>query len=342
MTTRAISRLHHPAVFFTAAAGICAASFLIAGMLPRIRNAGAVAVGVTCDLVLIVPALYYLLLVRGRRWPAIGVVPVFIVCLLAASWILPDEHHDVLAGFEWAAAPLELGLLAYIGWRAAASIRGARRRLRGGGVDAFDTIREAARETIGMPRVADMLAQELAMFYYALASWKSSPRRTGDGFSSYRNSGYGVLLSAILIVLVLETIAIHVLVYTLWSGLAAWVLTGISLYTLVWMIGDWQALRLRLTEIRPDRIVIRLGTRWDAEIPRGDVLYVGPPEPVAGEPRPLRFALLGDPSLEIRLSRPVTARGPYGLRRSSTVIRLQLDNPDRFAESAGARGANSR
>ena len=79
MSTHAITRLRRPAIFLAAAAAICACSVLVAGMLPRLQNAGVVAVGVTCDLVLVVPALYYLLLVRGRRWPAFSLVPVVIV-----------------------------------------------------------------------------------------------------------------------------------------------------------------------------------------------------------------------------------------------------------------------
>jgi len=342
MRTRAIARLRHPAVFLAAAAAICACSILIAGMLPRLQNAGAVAVGVTCDLLLVLPALYYLLLVRGRRWPAIGLVPVFIVCLLAAGWILPAEHQGTLTLFEWAAVPAELGLLGYVGWRAVRSIRSARRHLREGSADAFGAIREAARETIGSERVADMLAQELAMFYYAFGSWRAPLPRAGGGFSSYRKNSYGTFLAAIVMVLVVETVAVHLALYMLWSPVAAWALTAISLYTLVWMVGDWRALRLRTTEVTTERILIRLGTRWEVEIPREDVVFAGPPGEAAPGERPLKLALIGRPDVEIRLSRPVTVRGLYGLRRTSDVVLLQVDDPERFVEAVRATAPATR
>ena len=341
MGTHAITRLRRPAIFLAAAGAICACSIVVAGMLPRLQNANAVAVGVTCDLVLIVPALYYLLLVRGRRWPAFSLVPVFIVCLLAASWILPAEHHGLLTGLELAAVPLELGLLGYIGWRAGRSVRSARRHMREGGADAFSAIRSAARETIGVPRVADMLAQELAMFYYAFGSWRTPLPPAGDGFTSYRKNSYSVFLFAIVMVLVIETIAVHLAIYMLWSTVLAWILTAISLYTLIWMIGDWRALRLRTSTVTPDSIQIRLGTRWDVEIPRNDVDYVGPPTALAGNVRPLKLVLIGEPDVEIRLSRPVTARGIYGLRRTSTIVHLQVDDPARFVESTRGPGPTS-
>ena len=339
MRTRAITRPGRPAIFLAAAVTIYACSVLVAAMLPRVENAGAVAIGVTCDLVLVVPALYYLLLVRGRRWPAFSLVPVFIVCLLAATWVLPAEHHGLLTAFEYAAVPLELGLLGYIGWRAVSSIRGARRHMREGGSDAFHAIREAAKETIGVPRVADMLAQELAMFYYAFGSWRTPLPRAGEDFTSYRKNSYGVFIAAIVMVLIIETIAVHLAIHMLWSAAVAWVLTGISLYTLVWMIGDWRALRLRTTRVTPDRIHVRLGTRWDVEIPRGDVVSIGPPRKIADGERPLRLVLLGGPDVEIRLSRPVTAHGIYGLRRSSTMVHLQIDDPERFIQAVRGTGA---
>lgn len=52
--------------------------------------------------------------------------------------------------------------------------------------------------------------------------------------------------------------------------MSIWSLTGISLYTLVWMIGDWRALRLRTSTVTPDSIQLRLGTRWEVEIPLVD------------------------------------------------------------------------
>jgi hypothetical protein len=342
MTARLLSRVTHPATFLVAASAIYVCSILIVGQLPRLQDADALAVGVTCDLVLLVPALYYLLLVRGRGWPALGLAPVFVISLVAASRILPAEHHRLLSALELAAVPVELGLLGWIGWRAVALTRRLRSRRRTADDDAFAAIRRASREAIGSSWVAELFAQEIATFYYALCSWRTPLPDAKRGFTSYRKNSYGVFLSAIVIVLVVETVAVHLLIHTLWSSVAAWTLTAFSLYGLLWMIGDFQALRLRTTSVAADRIDIRLGTRWEVTIPRDAVTSVQSfGQPVDADctsaraaedksAKPVDLVLFGTPDVEIRLSRPVTARGLFGLRRTATTIRLQIDDPEGF------------
>lgn len=248
----------------------------------------------------------------------------------------------MLTPVEWAAVTLELGLLGYIGWRAARSIRRARSRLREGDSDSFTAIRTAARETIRLRLAAEALAQEMAMIYYAFFCWRKPPPPEGEGFSSHRQNSYGIFLFAIVIVLVIETVAVHLLIYMLWIKLVAWIFTAISIYTLIWMIADWQALRLRRTAISSDRIYIRLGSRWDVEIPRDSVISIGAPKQPVNDVRPLKLVLLGDPNVEIELSRPVTARGIYGLRRTSSIVRLQLDEPESFIAQARPAAAPDR
>jgi len=330
-TLRITSWICHPATFLAAVAAIYAVSISIAGMLPRFRDADLVASAVTCDLVLVIPALYYLLLVRGRGWHGIGVVPVFLISLVAAARIVPADHQRLLAGFEWLAIPLELIVVGWIGRRAVASLRRARAT---GGGDAFEAIRHAASDVLGSARLGEILAQEIATLYFALGTWKT-PLPRADGFTSYRENSHGLVMSAIGIVLVIETVAVHIAVHMLWSATAAFVLTALGLYGLLWMIGDSRALRLRVTTIEPDRIDVRLGIRWEVTIPRyaliGAEELTSPPSRDEGfAERPLKLVLIGAPNVELRLSRPVTARGMFGLRRSSTRVLLQIDDAPRF------------
>jgi len=331
-TRRLTAWIFHPATFAGAAAAIYAASISIASMVPRFRDADLLASAITCDLVLVVPALYYLLLVRGRGWHAIGLVPVFLVSLVAAARIVPADHQRLLSGLEWLALPLELVVVGWIGRRAVVSLRHARGRNRG---DAFTAIRQAAGDIVGSARLGDILAQEIATLYFALATWRTRAPRPDEGFTSYRENSYGVVMAAIGGVLVLETVSVHLAVHLLWSATAAFALTALGLYGLLWMIGDFRALRLRLTTIGPERIDVRLGIRWEVTIPREDLLAaeeLGSPrqqaEDVGG--RPLSLVLIGAPNVELRLARPVTARGMFGLRRSATRLRLQIDDAPRF------------
>jgi hypothetical protein len=237
----------------------------------------------------------------------------------------------MLEHWEYLAAAVELGIISYIGWRAFRSIRRARSELRQGAGDALAAIRTAACETIRFRWASDAAAQEMAMFYYAFFSWRRPVPSADAGFSSYRKNSYGIFLAAIVMVLVIEMVAVHIVVYMFWSGLAAAIFTAISTYSLIWMIADWQAMRLRLTSVSEDTIHLKLGSRWEAEIPLSSVVSIGTPEKRPDDDKPLKLVPVGLPNLQLRLSKPVTARGMYGLRRTTSNILLQLDEPENFS-----------
>lgn len=338
MASRAIRRFPLPATFFAAAAGVYACAIWVSALLPRLADADWVAVGMTLDLVVVVPLLYYLLLVRGRGWRLAGVIPVALAGFLAAMWIVPEEHRGLITALEWIAVPLELCLLGLIGRRAATSIGRVRSRAETGD-DAFDAIRAAALDVTGTRWAAELLSQEIASFYYAFGSWRTPLPAEGAGYSSYRSNSYAPFFAAITMAIVIETVALHLVVQALWSSVAAWILTGLGLYSLIWLIGDFQALRLRRTTLTQESVEIRLGTRWEITIPRSDIAGVellGKTDSTDArpEPRAVKLVLLGQPDVEIRLNRPVTVRGLFGLRKTTSILRLQVDDAADFARVA--------
>src|SRR5687768_17214771 len=111
-----IDRLNIRALLFcTVAAGVSATAVVLAGMLSGLERPGAVAIGITLDLTLMIPIAYYFLVVRPRGWPIISVAPVFIISLLIAATIIPAEHQQMLGLMEALAIPIELTLLGWIG-----------------------------------------------------------------------------------------------------------------------------------------------------------------------------------------------------------------------------------
>ena len=227
------------------------------------------------------------------------------------------------------AALAELALIAFIVYKALQLRKGYRERA-ATGMDLYDSLRESAGSVVGTV-AGGALAYEATLLYYATAGWSRSPE-IGDGaFSVHRNVAYIPLMLAVMIALVVETIAVHLLL-RLWSPVAAWVLTAISLYTLVWLIGDIHAVRLRPTRIRDGILHFRLGLRWDAKISIASIQSVGTPE---NDDRPggrehLKAILVGAPNLRIQLREPIRAVGFYGLLRRVRTIDLHVDDPDGF------------
>lgn len=326
-----------PALATTAAV---VAAVVAAGVVALERSSGAMVVvtAVTVDLVLIIPALHYLLVVRRHRLPAITVVPVFFLSLAIASVVLPADDRALYDLVVRLAVPLELGVAGYIlyrlllGWRA---IRAA------GTNDVLDRYRAGARASFpatvpSVDRAADAVAFEAAVVWFATRSWRSRPQLPAGAtaFPGHRASAYAGVVAGLLMVVAVEVVAVHLLLAA-WSAAAAWVLTGLSLYGAVWLVGDLQAIRLRPSWVEGDRLCMRLGLRWTATVPVSRVRAARKLAPGEDAGDALRLALPNAPRVLVQLDTPATARGVYGIRRTVTSFELGVDDRDAFLRRLG-------
>jgi hypothetical protein len=319
-----------PGAFLLAVASVYTFALWLRPRLEHLDGGGLVALGLTVDLVVGVPLLYYLLLVRLRRWPVLTVVPVTVASFLGAAQLLPREFHGTLDRLHLLAAPLELLLLGGITWRAAVALRRFRRAkaAAGEGEDVLAALRNAARQTVGTPWVAEILAFEIGVLYYAFGCWRRGAAPEEGRFTAYRKSGYPMIFGVVMAVMAIELAAVHLLVHFLWSPFWAWVLSGLSLYGALWLVADFQALRHRPTRVTEPGLTLRIGFRWEVEVPWQNIAGLHTLDwqaRAAGEGR-LNLAVVGEPSHELVLREPVTVRGVYGLRKSADRLGLALDD----------------
>ncbi len=327
-------RAHAPLVAFgVGLAAIYAVAFVIVARLGQMDEADVIAGALTLDLTVLVPGLYYVLLVRWRGWSALSVLPVFLLSVLIAGRLIPAAQRHVLNLVEYAAVLVELAIVAVIAHKAL-RMRRAFREKAAAGMDVYESLREAAISVLG-PVAGGMVAYEAAVFYYAFAGWRRSPRAEEQSFTVYRNTGYAALIVAVTIVLVVETVGVHMLV-RIWSPGAAWVFTALSLYALVWMLGDLHAVRLRPMRVAGGVLRLRVGLRWTGSIPLGSIRAVrAPDEGPAREGDRLKAVLVGAPNRRLELAEPIHATGLYGYTRRVATIDLQVDEPDRFDAALG-------
>ena len=111
MTTSTSGRSPSPWWFAIPLIGIYASAFFIITSLPGIAAPGIVAAAVTIDLIVVVPLLYYIVLVRGRKWPPVTVLPVFLLSFAAASFILPSDQQALLNAVGYALPIIEFAIL---------------------------------------------------------------------------------------------------------------------------------------------------------------------------------------------------------------------------------------
>lgn len=324
--------------FVLLAAAVYAAEVLLVGprLLPDRPELGAGAI--TIDLVVGVPLLFYLLVVRAARAPAVTLVPVFLGSLFGASLALPEEHQRYLDLAGRLVVPLELLLL---GWVAVRIHRGSSAPVEGRG-GPFERLRATLRQVLPSRIAADAVAHEAALLGCALLAWRARPDvREGElGFSVHRRNGYGGILAAAAFVTAAETAVVHLLVER-WSPTAAWVLTALGLYGLVWLLGHFQAVRLRPVLLAPDALYVRIGLLWSVRVPYGDVAALEPAgtgAPARRAPGYLHAVTLGPARLLVELCRPADVDGMYGyVKRGVRRIGLAVDDAERFRAELASR-----
>ncbi|CAN5533633.1 hypothetical protein BH23BAC4_BH23BAC4_03470 [soil metagenome] len=323
-----------PLWFVAPLLAIYTAAFFVVEVLPRADAPGAVASGLTLDLVVLVPVLYYAILVRGRGWPAITLAPVILLSFGAAKLLIPPEHQSLLSAFGYALPAVELALVGYVGFRAWRIIR-AKREASAAGGDFYDRVRETLRGAFDVPSVAGALAYEVSLFHYAFSLRRMEAPE--HGFAYHRRSGYGAVFAAVLMVAALELVAIHFLLRS-WSETAALVHIALSLYGVVWLVGDYRAMRRRPHELRATGLRVRYGLRWDLEATWDQVaLARRTRQPAPGDDY-LSTAPVGNPRYVIELHAPIRATGPYGIMRDVRRIGLIVDEPVAFEERLQSLG----
>jgi hypothetical protein len=128
-------------------------------------------------------------------------------------------------------------------------------------------------------------------------------------------------------ILLLESAGLHVII-SLWNQTAGWIVTGLNVYFMIWLIGDYRALKARLIQITPTHLSIRVGVRWEAEIPINQIGQVELISTVRGTPEHnvLVAAILDQPKLCLKLKADVVVHGMYGIQKNVSEIWLGVDD----------------
>ena len=311
--------------FALLAAAVYAAEIVAAQHIAGSPAPGVLAAAVVFDLAVALPAAYWWFFLRGRG-ATLRVVPVIALSLAGAWAVLPPGHRGIIDSARFLLVPLEVAAVGLV-------LRGIVRSLSRGG-DMVERIGEAARAALPHRAAADAVAYEITLFYLALLSWRARPHVPAGAaaFSTHRRSGYAGLVLAVVIMSAVEGTIVHLLAAR-WSVTAAWILTALSIYGVVWMLGDLQAIRLRPTLVQDDTLHVRVGLRWDVRLRWADVEAV---EPRGAAPFPrrapghLRATPMGEPNVVVTLRHPVRVRGPYGISRTVTRLGVAVDEQASF------------
>jgi hypothetical protein len=150
------------------------------------------------------------------------------------------------------------------------------------------------------------------------------------------------MVAGLLVLIVLEAGALH-------AGLVhahpriAWTFTLSSLWAALWLLGDYQAMRLSRSTLTADALELRVGVRARAVVPLAAISEVraGKPGDLPRDRALLKaYAKPTEPTVLLELRESVRAHSMYMPSRSRSRIALAPDDRARFlAELEAARRA---
>lgn len=287
--------------------------------------------GVTYDLVLTLPLSLYFL--SGRKLPKMhfGLLVGFgmLICWLC----IPVAHQFHLSLLRFTVIPL-LELLTLVGLILFA--RNIRKELRKSGKTATDHLqlfKWSGQSVTGNKALAQFLGTELAMCYYALGLWRKRSVQSLE-YTYYRDSGIVALLWALVFLVGIETAAVHLIVER-YSVVAAWILTALSIYSVLFLLAHIKAVKHRPHSLEPDHLMLRNGMFGTAVIPYEAIASVEltSAEPAESTQTILRFVPFGgkeNHSVVLQLKETVEVETIYGFRKKCDVLLLQIDDKHAF------------
>lgn len=295
-----------------------------------INNPNKLAIGITFDLLLTVPFVYFLL-IRKTKIPKTTVVPFLIFGMIICSIILPSEHQYYLNLFKtWAFPLIELLILSFVIY----TFRKGVKRYQFNKKESFDfftTLKNTCNEILPKGLVIPF-ATEVAVFYYGFIYWRKRELKKNE-YSYHKESGTITLLIALIFIIAIETVVLHALLAK-WSTIAAWILTFLSIYSGIQIFGFLKSMLKRPLLIKDKKLYLRYGIMNESTIDLNDIesIEVSSKE-IEADRTTRRLSFLGaleSHNIVIRLKKENTLTGLYGIKRTFKVLALYVDEKTEF------------
>lgn len=295
------------------------------------ENTGALSLAITADLLLTIPIVYFLL-IRKTSIPKTTIVPLVILGLVVGYFTIPIENQFYLNLFKtWGLPFIELGVVSYIIHNIVKTVRLYKSHKDDGNNDFFTTLKTTCHKLLPNFIVTPFVT-EIAVVYYGFFNWKKRKLKPNE-FSYHKENGTVALLLALLFVIAIETIVIH-LVLIKWNNVVTWILTNLSIYSGIQIIGFLKSILKRPIMIVNNVLYLRYGIMKETQISINQIESIElSSNDIEISDTNQKLSLLGNlegHNLIIRLKKENTIRGLYGTKKAYKVLVLQVDQKIEF------------
>ena len=294
-------------------------------------NASQLTTFITVDFILTIP-LIYLLLIRKTKISNLTVAPFLIVCMIIASYAIPETDQSILSiAKTWLIPIVELSVVSIVIYKVSKAIKIYRQATQNNH-DFFSVLNETC-ESLFPKTAAKLVANEIALIYYGFFNFEKVELKPLE-YSNYKGSGILSTLGAIIFVVGIEMVSIHILA-SKWSITLAWILTGLSIYSALQLIGIIRSVPKRPIQILNDELVLRFGMLSETKIPLSaiETITFAKSDDYKSSKYTKTLSLLGsleNPNVIIQLRSTLDLDFMYGKSKPYQTLYFFVDNHQSF------------
>ena len=288
------------------------------------------SIAITLDFLVTLPLVFYLL-IRKKNLSWIVVTPVATLGIILAGLVIPKDHQQFLAQARMVSFSLmELMVIAFL----IIKTRNAKKAYdlqKDSTFDFYTALKNAVSEVV--PKgLSNLLSTEIAVFYYGFFCWSERKLKANE-FTCHKENGAIPIFFVIIFMIIVETVVQHILI-RLFSTTIAWIITIISIYSVLVLFGIARSLSRRPVIVTDDSIYLRYGIISEAIIFRSNIASI------EISPRAVEFNKeviplsplhkLENKNVVINLREEGILNGFYGKRKKFKSIVLYIDDLARF------------
>jgi hypothetical protein len=282
------------------------------------------------DFLVTIPFIYFLL-IRRREVSKITVLSVFVLSTFLASFLLPKSDQRLLDLIKDFIIPVvELGIFGFIFYKARLLFKTFKQNSTS--VDFFDTIQMATAEVFPK-KIAHFLATEISVFYYLFFDWKKVVSKE-NSYSYHKEGTYSGVFLGIILVMLIETFVLHAIIEK-WSITVAWILTLLSVYTLLQFLAIFKSLKKRpiLLDAENNRLILKFGFAGYANVSIENIDKIEVSSKDFEDENVKYFSFLGKlcgHNTIIHFKEMVEFETIYGIKKQAKSLALILDDRQAF------------
>ena len=205
-----------------------------------------------------------------------------------------------------------------------------------------DAATAALRGMLKWPLLARLLETELLTLYYAcFARFSRSDPGTKETQFSYEKTANARDVYLFVALSQLPFLPfIHLLLESKKGPGVAWLVTLVTLWSVVWYLAQVQAVRFTPLQLTSRQLRYRFGLVWAADIPLENIRLARQIDVCESlEPGKVFLSPLGSrKTVLIEFASPVVFTGPYLLKKRRCKAAISIDEPSQFLAQLAQRG----